>query len=102
MPGSVGSLGERGAGGPAGEWIAPGVERLAPVGHGATGVGLEHLAEGAVTLLPPEGVQHGHRVLEALPGLRSAGDRKLNSTQLPDLVLVVVLLRVQPCGLRKG
>ena len=102
MPGGFGSLGERGIGGPAGERIAPGIERLPPVRHRAAGVGVQDPIEGAVALLPPERVEHSHGVLEALPSLRRAGDRKNHSTQFSDLMLVVVLLRVQPSGLREG
>ena len=102
MPGGLGSLNESGAGGPAGERIAPGVERLPPVRHRAAGVGLQDLIEGAVALLPPERMEHSHRVLEALPSLRRAGDRKNHSTQFSDLVLVAVLLRVKPFRPARG
>src|SRR4029078_7442243 len=102
MPGGFGSLGKRGADRPAGERIAPGIERLPPVRHRAAGVRLQNLVEGAVALLPPERVEHSHRVLEALPSLRRAGDRKNHSAQFSDLVLVMVLLLGHRFGLSEG
>jgi hypothetical protein len=77
---------------PAAEGVVPGVERQPPVRHGAARVGGEHRAEGAAALLPPERVEHGHRLLEARRRVARAGDGEHDPAQLPGVVRMVVLL----------
>ena len=71
--------------------------------HRTGGVGLQDRAEGAVALLPPEGMEHRHGVLEPGPRLRGAGDGEDDPAELSDAVVVGVgLLRGDSRGGKQG
>ena len=99
-----GAGGEPGARRAAREGIAPGVERQAPPGHRAGGVGRQHVAEGAVAGLPPERMEHRHRVLEPGAGRRRTGDREHDPAQALTAVSVrpVLLCRQRRRGQQGG